>query len=99
MITPSEDIRPHLQTFAGAMTAPTFANVLVLLYGTILAPGRRTVTAALWVLGLTDGGTFSKYHRVLSRAQWSPMVFARLLLLAVGEDVSEGGGFPGVGDR
>ncbi|MCC6446996.1 MAG: transposase, partial [Armatimonadetes bacterium] len=80
MITPSEDIIHLWATFAGAMTAPTFANALVLLDGTILAPGRRTVTAALRVLGLTEGSTFGKYHRVLSRAQWSPMVLSRLLL-------------------
>ena len=36
---------PHL------FTRPTWQNVLLLLTGAILAPGKRTVTAALRILG------------------------------------------------
>ncbi len=87
MPTPSQEIIQLLASFASAMTAPTFANALVLLYGSILAPGRRTVTAALRVLGREGGATFSKYQRVLSRdksmlasTQWSPLLCSRILL-------------------
>ena len=80
MPTPSAEIIQLLSAFATAMTAPTFANTLVLIYGTILAPGRRTVTAALRVLGLEKEAPFGKYHRVLNRAHWSPMVCSRILL-------------------
>ncbi len=52
MPTPSAEIIQLLSIFAVAFTAPTFAKVLVLIYGTILAPGRRTVTAALRAMGL-----------------------------------------------
>jgi hypothetical protein len=63
-----------------AFTAPTFAKVLVLIYGTILAPGRRTVTAALRAMGLADDKRFGKYHRVLNRDRWSPWVVSKILL-------------------
>jgi hypothetical protein len=69
-----------LSPFAAGMTAPTFRNALVLIYGTILAPGRRTVTAALAVQGRAGDRNYSKYHRVLNRACWSPMGMSRLLL-------------------
>jgi hypothetical protein len=36
-----------------------------------LAPGKRTVTAALEVLGLKDEPQDQKYHRVLNWAKWS----------------------------
>jgi hypothetical protein len=80
MPAPSPEIIQLLRTFATVMTTPTFQNALVLLFGTILTPGRRTVTAALRVLGLEYGAAFGKYHRVLSRARWSPMGCSRLLL-------------------
>lgn len=53
---------------------------MVLIYGTILAPGRRTVTAALRVMGLEGNPDFGKYHRVLNRARWKPLLLSRLLL-------------------
>jgi DDE superfamily endonuclease len=80
MLTPSPEILQLLSTFAVGMTAPTFAKALVLLYGAILAPGRRTVTAALRVQGLEAESNFGKYHRVLNQAPWSAMVMSRLLL-------------------
>jgi hypothetical protein len=43
-------------------------------------PGARTVTAVLRVMGLKDEKHFGKYHRVLSRAHWSGLVGARILL-------------------
>ena len=72
MPTPSPKIIQLLSLFAMAFTTPTFAKALVLLYGTILAPGRRTVTAALRVMGLADSKHFTNYHRVLNRDRWSP---------------------------
>src|SRR5437867_489443 len=79
MPTLSPEIIQLLAPLALAMTAPTYRKALVLLCGATLAPGRRTVCSTLRVLGLVEGN-FSKYHRVLSRAQWSPMLMSRLLL-------------------
>ena len=80
MPSPSAEIIQLVSFFATAFTAPTFAKALVLLYGTILAPGRRTVAAALRAMGLADDKCFIKYHRVLNRDRWSPWVLSKLLL-------------------
>src|SRR5215470_17192172 len=52
----------------------------VLLIGAILAPGERTVTAILRVMGLHHERQFQNYHRVLNRAKWSSRSLSRLLL-------------------
>jgi hypothetical protein len=52
----------------------------VLLVGAILAPGKRTVTAALRVMGLSNETQFQTYHRVLNRDTWSSRSLSRLLL-------------------
>jgi hypothetical protein len=58
----------------------TWAKAQILLIGTILTPGKRTVTAALRVMGLKDDVKFAQYHQVLSRAVWSPLGLAQRLL-------------------
>lgn len=83
MPSPSPEIIRLLSTFAVAFSVPTFANVMVLVCGTILAPGRRTVASALRVMGLSERGNVSKYHRVLSRARWSPWSVSKLLLARI----------------
>jgi DDE superfamily endonuclease len=52
----------------------------VLLIGAILAPGKRTVTAALRVMGLSHEMQFQNYHRVLNRDKWSSRALSRILL-------------------
>ena len=42
-----------------------------LIIGTLLACGRRTVTAALRHTGQGDTPSFSLYHQVFNRARWS----------------------------
>lgn len=71
---------PLLTPFAVAFTAPTFRHVLVLVAGTLLASGRRTVAAALRAVGLGEERRFTTYHRVLNRAVWSSLVLSRRLL-------------------
>jgi len=80
MPSPSPEIIQLLSVFSVAFTAPTFAKVMVLIFGTILAPGRRTVTAALRMMGLGDDPHYSKYHRVLNRDCWSPWLVSKILL-------------------
>ena len=80
MLTPSNEIIQLLATFGPAFSRPTFENVKTLLYGVILAPGKRTVTAALNAMGLGETANFGKYHRVLNQARWSPWLLSRLLL-------------------
>jgi hypothetical protein len=69
--------------FSVAFTAPTFTKVLVLIFGTILTPGRRTVTSALRMMGLGGDPHYSKYHRVLNRDRWSPWLASRILLSVI----------------
>lgn len=51
----------------------------MLVVGTLLAPGRRTVTATRRVLGLEHTRRFERYHRVLNRAHWSGLAASRVL--------------------
>jgi hypothetical protein len=46
----------------------------------MLAPGARTVTTALRVMGLSVERRFTNYHRVLNRAVWSASQGSRILL-------------------
>jgi len=80
MPTPPPEIVQLVSMFAIAFTAPAFSKALVLLYGTILTPNRRTVAAALRVVGLGDDPHFANYHRLLNRDHWSPWVVSRILL-------------------
>src|SRR5437763_13592289 len=80
MPTLSPEILPLLAVFLPAMSAPTFANLQVLVIGAILAPGRRTVASALRAVGLERGANFSKYHRFFSQAHWCSLQLSRLLL-------------------
>ena len=68
-----------MQPFSEGFTAPTWAHVLVLIVGTILTPGRRTVAAALRVVGLEQAADFTNYHRVLNRNRWSGRLFRDLV--------------------
>ena len=77
------EINVVLNVFQSVFTAPTWKKVQVLLVGTLLARGRRTVAAALRQMGRSDDGRYSQYHHVLNRAQWSRLQASRLLLRLV----------------
>ena len=67
MFLPAEIILV-LAHFAPAFTQPTYRKVVVLVVGTLLTKGRRTVTAALRTVGLAEAPGWTKYHQVLNRA-------------------------------
>ena len=69
--------------FAPVFSRPVWQHVKVLLTGAILAPGKRTVTAVLHIMGRSAASDFQTYHRVLNRAVWSPLKASRLLLRLV----------------
>ena len=69
-----------LRHFELAFSEPVWEWAKVLLVGAILAPGKRTVTAALRVMGLSNEAQFQNYHRVLNRDKWSSYVLSRILL-------------------
>lgn len=70
-----------LAEFADLFTRPTWPNVLMLLAGVILTPGRRTIAAALRILGRERDPKFCTFHRILNRAAWSSRAAASRLLL------------------
>ena len=51
-----------------------------MLIGALLAPGKRTVSAVLEVMGLGAEPQFQTYHRLLNRCVWSPMAGSQRLL-------------------
>ena len=80
-----------LGSFAPLFTRPVWEHVQVLVTGAILCRGDRTVAGVLRTLGLADAPGFCKYHRVLSRARWSGLQGAKILLgLLVAVAASQG---------
>jgi hypothetical protein len=69
-----------LAHFKPAFTQPSYRKGVVLVAGTILARGHRTVTAALRAVGLQQHKQWAKYHHLLNRASWSGLTVSRLLL-------------------
>lgn len=80
MITIAPEMMHILKPFAPAFSDRIWDLVQIMVVGAILAPGKRTVTAVLRVMGLSEEKQFQNYHRVLNRAQWSGLVVSRVLL-------------------
>jgi DDE superfamily endonuclease len=72
-----------LAPFRSAFSAPTWEKAQVLLVGTLLVRGRRTVAAALRQTGHAQDERFSAFHHVLNRARWSALELSRRLLRAL----------------
>jgi hypothetical protein len=69
-----------LAPFAPLFSRRVWCHAQLLLLGAILAPGARTVTASLRVMGLAMEHRFTNDHRVLNRATWSALQASRILL-------------------
>ena len=69
--------------FAPLFSKRVWEHAQVLIVGALLAPGKRTVSAVLRVMGLGQEPQFQKYHRVLNRARWSNLAVARGLLAMI----------------
>jgi hypothetical protein len=54
--------------------------VQTLIIGAILAPGKRTISAVLTIVGQRDDEQYQNYHRVLNRAVWSALEVSQILL-------------------
>jgi DDE superfamily endonuclease len=67
-------------TFAPLFFKRTWHHAEQLLWGALLAPGKRTVTGVLRILGYADDRRFQRFHRVLNRARWRPRAASRILL-------------------
>ena len=80
MLTLPNEYLTLIVTFAPVFSHRVWRHVQILLIGAILAPGKRTVTSVLRVMGLSQNKHFQNYHRVLNRAVWSSLELSRLLL-------------------
>ena len=75
-----EHLLSRLAGLPTLFTRPTWQNVVLLVAGAILAPGKRTVTAARRILGREQANDFAIYHGVLNKAVWSSRAVAGWLL-------------------
>ena len=66
--------------YASLFCKRVFVHVQLLVAGALLAPGKRTISSVLRIVGLHQEKAFHKYHRVLSHAQWSTLAASRRLL-------------------
>lgn len=80
MLTVPVTLQQLIVGFAPLFSKRVWEQAKVLVVGALLAPGKRTVSAALRVMGLSQEKQFQKYHRVLNRARWSSLAVARVLL-------------------
>jgi hypothetical protein len=53
--------------FAPVFSRRVFEHARLLMVGAILAPGKRTITSVLRVMGRSDDEHFQNYHHVLNR--------------------------------
>lgn len=74
------EILAVLAIFSSEFSMPTWKNIQILLIGAILCRGPRRISSVLRVMGLASIRNFSKYHRVLSRAEWNSLALAKILL-------------------
>lgn len=80
MLTIPQEMMPVILPFVALFSETVWDYAQILLLGAVLAPGKRTVSAALTVMGLKDDPQYQNYHRVLNRAQWCGLTASRILL-------------------
>ena len=85
MMTLPKEFSKQISEFAPLFSKKIFEHAKVLLTGSLLVIGRRTVCSALRAVGLHREKRFHKYHRVLSLAKWSCYKAAQVLVLLLVE--------------
>lgn len=66
--------------FAPLFSRSVWESAVILVIGAILAPGKRTVSAILRAMGLSETPNYQNYHRVMNRAIWSSRKASYILL-------------------
>ena len=92
MFTLPDAILPELRRFATLLRSQTWLKAQILLVGAILAPGQRTMAAALRVMGRSGHLDYARYHEVLNRAVWPLRQAARILLVLLLQHLDQGDG-------
>jgi hypothetical protein len=99
MLTLPSEYLTLIQVFAPLFSKRVWSHMQILVIGAILAPGKRTVTAVLRIMGLSQEKHFQNYHRVLNRAVWSSLEISyRLLTLLIATFASVGDLVMGIDD-
>jgi hypothetical protein len=80
MLTLPDEYNTLLAGFQSQFSKRLWPLVRILWVGAILAPGKRTVTAVLRIMGLSQERRFQNFHRVLNRAVWSNLALSACLL-------------------
>jgi hypothetical protein len=80
MLTLPSEYVTLIQAFVPIFSECIWEHLQILVIGAILAPGRRTVTAVLRIMVLSQDKHFQNYHRILNRAVWSSLEISRVLL-------------------
>jgi len=80
MLTLPDEYNTLFNHFRPYFSKRVWKLAVVLIVGSILAPGKRTITAALRIMGLSQERHFQNYHRVLNRAIWSSLALSEVLL-------------------
>jgi hypothetical protein len=73
-------VQSVILSFAPLFSKCVFEHAQLLMVGAIMAPGKRTVSAVLRIMGKGLVSEFQTYHRVLNRARWSALQGSRILL-------------------
>src|SRR3954447_11425026 len=71
MLLLSSSFASLIEIFAPLFDSRVWSYAQLLLVGAVLAPGKRTVSSVLRIVGLGSEKHFQNYHRVLKRARWS----------------------------
>lgn len=85
MATSSSKLASLSLIFESLFSKRVWQSAQVLLAGAILCVGTRTVASCLRVMGLAGFSRYQRFHRVLSRAEWSSLHASRRLLQALVE--------------
>src|SRR5437763_2257447 len=80
MLLLSSSFASLIEIFAPLFDSRVWSYAQLLLVGAVLAPGKRTVSSVLRIVGLGSGKHFQNYHRVLNRARWSGRAASQSLL-------------------
>ena len=80
MLTIPQEMMKVIVPFVRLFSETVWDYAQILLIGAILAPGKRTVSAALTVMGLKEDPQYQNYHRVLNRAKWCSLTASKILL-------------------
>ncbi len=80
MFSVPQKVEDILIAFRPLFSTRVWQRAQVLVIGAIFCIGKRTVTAALKVMGLENKKRYMNYYRVLNRAKWDALNGTKILL-------------------